>query len=102
MLKFSTGDRRPLYLDRKNGRKNMESATGATSEATGTMSELLDVRQVAELLYCSKRHIYRLTDSGRMPARLRVGALVRWRRAEILAWIAGGCQPIGSAKGMAR
>jgi excisionase family DNA binding protein len=52
---------------------------------------LLDVKDVAALLGCSSRHIYRLADGGRMPAPLHVGALVRWRRADIAAWIEAGC-----------
>jgi excisionase family DNA binding protein len=52
---------------------------------------LIDVRAVAALLDCSSRHVYRLSDAGRMPGPVRIGALVRWRRAEIEEWIAGGC-----------
>ena len=52
---------------------------------------LLDVRAVAALLDCSPRHVYRLADAGRMPAPVRVGALVRWRRTDIDSWLAAGC-----------
>ncbi len=52
---------------------------------------LLDVRAVAALLGCSARHVYRLADAGRMPAPVRVGALVRWRRTDLDAWLAAGC-----------
>lgn len=52
---------------------------------------LLDKRAVAALLDCSPRHVDRLADAGRMPAPVRIGALVRWRHAEILDWIAAGC-----------
>ena len=58
---------------------------------------LLDVKAVAALLGCSSRHVYRLTDAGRMPAPVRLGALIRWRRAEIEEWIASGCKPIRQA-----
>ena len=44
-------------------------------------AKLLDVQAVAELLDCSPRHVYRLSDSGRMPAPLKLGALCRWNRA---------------------
>ncbi|MGB2985218.1 MAG: helix-turn-helix domain-containing protein [Phycisphaerae bacterium] len=58
-------------------------------------AELLDVRSVAALLGgCSTRHIYRLADAGRMPRPVRLGSLVRWRRAEVMGWIDGGCQPV--------
>jgi excisionase family DNA binding protein len=52
---------------------------------------LLDVRAVAALLNCSSRHIYRLADVGRMPAPVRLGNLVRWRRSDLDGWLAAGC-----------
>jgi excisionase family DNA binding protein len=57
-------------------------------------SALLDVKAVAQMLDCSSRHIYRLVDDGRMPAPVRLGALVRWPRPVIEEWIATGCRPI--------
>ena len=64
--------------------------------------ELLDVKAVAALLGCSCRHIYRLSDAGRMPRPLKVGALVRWRRADVLSWIDEGCRPVRTARGAGR
>jgi excisionase family DNA binding protein len=58
---------------------------------------LLDVRQVAALLNCSTRHVYRLSDAGHMPAPVKLGALIRWRRADLDAWLTGGCRPCGTA-----
>jgi excisionase family DNA binding protein len=58
---------------------------------------LLDVRAVAALLDCSPRHVYRLADAGRMPAPLRIGALVRWRHQDLDAWLDGGCRPCRTA-----
>ena len=57
----------------------------------GDGAALLDVEAVAALLTCSTRHVYRLSDAGRMPRPLKLGALVRWRRAEVEAWIEDGC-----------
>jgi excisionase family DNA binding protein len=57
------------------------------------MAMLLDVEQVAAMLKCSTRHVYRLADAGKMPAPVRVGALVRWSRKSIEAWIGEGCPP---------
>jgi excisionase family DNA binding protein len=57
------------------------------------LAALLDVRAVAAWLDCSPRHVYRLADAGRMPAPVRLGALVRWRRQDLDAWLAGGCRP---------
>jgi excisionase family DNA binding protein len=56
-------------------------------------AQLLDVRQVAALLNCSERHVWRLHDGGKMPSAVRLGALVRWPRRVIEEWIGAGCPP---------
>jgi predicted DNA-binding transcriptional regulator AlpA len=50
-----------------------------------------DVQAVAVKCDCSPRHVYRMSDAGRMPAPLRLGALVRWDLDAIDQWIAAGC-----------
>ena len=66
--------------------------TSVQDAPTGVPSELLTVREVAYLLgRCSLRHVYRLSDANRMPRPIKLGALTRWRRTEILNWIAAGC-----------
>jgi excisionase family DNA binding protein len=77
------------------------ATTGAnTGGGIGQARELpamLSVDDVAGLLACSARHIYRLADMGRMPRPVKLGALVRWARTTgnpatgILDWIAAGC-----------
>lgn len=62
-----------------------------TPTTTETPAALLDVREVAKLLGCSSRHVYRLTDLGAMPKPIKLGALVRWSRQTIHQWIANGC-----------
>ena len=52
---------------------------------------MLTVRGVARLLCCSPRTVYRLTDSGRMPRPVKLGALVRWPKATVERWIDAGC-----------
>lgn len=53
--------------------------------------KLLDVQQVGGVLNCSSRHVYRLSDAGRMPNPVRLGSLVRWNREVLDKWIASGC-----------
>jgi excisionase family DNA binding protein len=53
----------------------------------------IDVQEVARMCSCSTRHIWRLADAGKMPAPIRLGALVRWNRQVIEQWIAAGCPP---------
>jgi len=74
----------------------------ATLSPTAAAPQLLDVEAVAALLGCSPRHVYRLSDSGRMPAPLRLGALVRWNRAAVESWIDQGCPSVRNMKGAGR
>lgn len=64
-------------------------ANAGGGERTPETSAMLTVDDVAGLLACSSRHVYRLTDSGRMPRPVKLGALVRWSRASIESWISG-------------
>lgn len=62
-----------------------------TTTPLAETAALLDVRAVAALLDCSARQVFRLSEAGQMPAPVRIGRLVRWRRAEIDSWLAAGC-----------
>jgi predicted DNA-binding transcriptional regulator AlpA len=68
----------------------------------GDAAELMDINAVSALGVGSPRHIYRLCDAGRMPPPVKLGALVRWRRGELLGWIAGGCRPVRGPAGAGR
>lgn len=73
----------------------MKSSDRAVAEAGNASAELLDVAAVGALLGgVSQRTIYRWSDAGRMPRPLKLGALTRWRRDDVTAWIAGGCEPV--------
>jgi len=52
---------------------------------------MLTVHDVARMLNCSARTVYRLVDTGRMPRPVKLGALVRWPRQAIEQWINAGC-----------
>jgi len=65
--------------------------TDSRDSRAETLPALLDVEQVAGLLNCSVRHVYRLCDGGKMPKPTKLGALNRWRRDVILQWIDAGC-----------
>jgi len=82
-----------------------ENATGeriAGRAAAECDPALLDVNQVAALLSCSPRHVYRLSDAGRLPSPVKLGALVRWPRQAVLDWIAAGCPVVRNIRGAAR
>jgi len=77
----------------------------ATLPSAAAAPQLLDVQAVAEMLGCSTRHVYRLSDAGRMPAPLKLGALVRWRLSTgdpttgIQDWVAAGCHSLRKGAG---
>lgn len=50
---------------------------------------VLDVEDVAALLKCSPAHIRALVARGEFPAPAKLGALARWERESILAFVAG-------------
>jgi predicted DNA-binding transcriptional regulator AlpA len=52
-----------------------------------TRGLLVDKPTLAAMLNISVRTIDRLNSSRQIPAPLRLGARLRWRRAEILAWM---------------
>lgn len=68
--------------------------TTIASVAQGIGAQLLDVEIVAAMLGCSPRHVYRLSDAGRMPGPVKLGSLVRWSRAAVEQWIEAGCPRI--------
>ncbi len=54
-------------------------------------SLMLNVNDVATMLRCSARHVWRMADAGKMPRPHKIGALCRWERAAIQQWVAAGC-----------
>ena len=74
------------------------STTSTADAVRPSVEPLLDVDDLAAWLTCSPRHIYRMTDAGKLPAPIRLGALVRWRRADIENWLAAGCPSIRGAR----
>jgi len=63
-------------------------------------SQLLDVRAVAQMIGCGTRTVWRLADRGGMPMPIRPGGTraVRWRRAELEAWIEQGAPDLSTPK----
>ena len=72
--------------------------TGGGERTPGESSLLIDVNDVAGLLKCSARQVWRMSDSGRMPRPHKIGALCRWDRAAIERWVAEGCPNCRSGK----
>lgn len=55
--------------------------------------QLIDYDRAAEITSISRRQLERMAAAGEFPAPVRVGRLVRFRLAEVVAWVrrqAGG------------
>ena len=57
---------------------------------TLTTAKLLTAQAVGEMLSLSKRQIFRLNSSGKIPTPIRISGAVRWSAQEISAWLAAG------------
>jgi excisionase family DNA binding protein len=71
-------------------------APGAiVTTAGGIVPELLTTKQAAELLAVGERTLWRWSRSGLAPRPVKIGlgprAAVRFRRAELMTWLAAGC-----------
>jgi len=77
---------------RRDARKDVDVGQTGEQRAEGSAQPaLMDSNEVAEFLSCSRRTVRRLADSGRMPAPVRLGGLLRWNRQALLDWLAEGC-----------
>jgi len=63
----------------------------ANVEGNARAPAMLTVDEVAAMLRCSARTVYRLADAGRIPPPCRLGGLVRWNAAAVESWIGQGC-----------
>jgi predicted DNA-binding transcriptional regulator AlpA len=53
---------------------------------------------VAELLGISVRSVWRLHSAHRIPQPIRLAGSVRWRVAEIQAWVDAGCPQLENGR----
>lgn len=58
---------------------------------TTTESRLIDARVAAALCGMSRAAWYKRLSSGQVPRPVKIGSLARWRKDELLAWIAADC-----------
>lgn len=59
-------------------------------ETIKTQDRLLSAEAVGKMLSLSRRQIFRLNSSGKIPAPLRIGGAVRWAESTIAEWLAAG------------
>lgn len=53
------------------------------------------------LMDCTPRHVQNLVKKGLMPQPIKIGGNVRFRRQEILDWIAAGCPAVSETSAAA-
>jgi excisionase family DNA binding protein len=61
------------------------------SGAVDTVPLLLTTGEAASLLGMSERALRRADQRGKVPEPVRIGRNVRWRAAELTAWVEAGC-----------
>ena len=52
--------------------------------------KLLSAEAVGKMLSLSRRQIFRLNSSGKIPAPIRIGGSVRWAESTIAQWLKAG------------
>lgn len=57
-------------------------------------NRLLDVNETAGVLGVGTRTVWRMRDAGRMPTPVKVAGCIRWRLADLSAWIDAGCPDV--------
>lgn len=57
------------------------------------ISLLLTASEAAALCGLGRSTWWRHLSSGKIPGPVRIGRSVRWRRDELLDWLAAGCPP---------
>jgi len=88
----------------RGGGRTTTTASGVESIARGEITpELLTEKQSAAMCGCGRRTWWRWTRSGLAPPPIKIGigprAAVRFRRADLVAWIDGGCRPPETKEG---
>jgi predicted DNA-binding transcriptional regulator AlpA len=74
------------------GGKNRPNHISACLEA----GLLIDARGLAALLGLSRNTVWKLSATGRLgPRPIHLGRCVRWRVAEVKAWVDAACPPRG-------
>ena len=93
-----------ILNQRRRDEKESQRPTAATPPAAEEPKApdgkplLLRVGEVAQLLGISERSVWRMQSAGKLPAAIRLAGSIRWRRAEIEAWVSAGCPAINNPR----
>lgn len=78
------------------------SANTVVSPSEQTTAPLLTAREAASLCGLGLSTWWRYLSSGKIPAPVRIGGSVRWRRDELFCWLETGCPPRERWEAMAK
>ena len=82
------------WLQMEGGKTRTAEGGGPPAPFPGFQLLLLNVDQAAAVLGVSRGTFFRLGSCGRIPLPIRLAPrVVRWRKAELEAWVAAGCPP---------
>ena len=56
--------------------------------------EMLTDSEIAAKLKVSRRQVWKLLATGRLPQPVRIGRSVRWKESDFNLWINGGCRAL--------
>ncbi|MEN6384828.1 MAG: helix-turn-helix domain-containing protein [Phycisphaerales bacterium] len=68
-----------------------QPADAGQQTVTAKTAVFISIDDVANMLDCSTRHVRRLADWGRIPKPVKLGAMLRWVKADLEKWVADGC-----------
>jgi excisionase family DNA binding protein len=77
-------------------RQKDEVLGNVTAKSFESAPLMMTADELAETLCISKRQVWRLKAKGGLPKPVNIGTSVRWRRSDILEWIAAGCPSTSS------
>jgi len=78
-----------LAQDARGTEETASLAPGSTAASNAPTCELLTAADLCSLLKLDARTLRVLRHEGRVPEPIKLGRSLRWRRAEVEAWIAG-------------
>lgn len=70
----------------------------STPTTIALVQELLTTAQAAKLCGLGERTFWRHAHSGAAPAPVRIGGSTRYRRSDLLAWIAAACPRVDGGR----
>ncbi len=82
---------RQIMVSKPNSESKADGLGEVSAKSFDTAPLMMTAEELAGTLCVSKRQVWRLKAKGDIPKPVNIGRSVRWRRSDILEWIAKGC-----------